>query len=211
MTTKQWIVSALLRLYPAAWRSEYGPELTGILLARPLGPRVIADVLWNGFRQRAQAAEPSTILGLAAMLVILTGFVLTGNYGRNWTAVLQPSARTFPPVAVTFLASELFVYLLIACGCWTHLRYGGKVRRAGVAAMRMALIASMPVMLAALLMMSGLLELRFGGPRLLAPSPWAILISPLARLPEFWIWGALGGQLGKWITRRRHRAGAIQP
>ena len=58
-TMKSCIVAALLRLYPAAWRSEYGPELSGILLARPLGPDVIADILWNGFRQRARAAEPS--------------------------------------------------------------------------------------------------------------------------------------------------------
>ena len=207
MTRKEWIAAALLRLYPRAWRLEYGDELTGILLTRPLGPRVIADVLGNGLWQRARAAEPSTILGLVAMLVILSGFVFMGaTYGRTWTALMQPSPRTFPPVAV--MASGLFVSLLIVCGCWTHLRHGGRARRAGVAAMRMGLIAGIPIMLAGVLMMAGLLELTFVGPRLPAPSAWAILIAPLIRLPEFWLWGAIGGKLGHQIRCWQQRAAA---
>jgi hypothetical protein len=202
MMMKEWVVAALLRLYPAAWRSEYGPELTGILLARSLGPGVLADVLWNGFRLRARVAEPSTILGLAAMLVVLSGFVLTGgSYGRTWMMLPQSSSKTFPPE--TALASGFFVFLLTACGCWTHLRHSGKARRSGLAAMRMGFIAGIPIMLAGVLMMSGLLDLRFVGSRLPPPAAWAVLISPLARLPEFWIWGALGGQLGKGIARQR--------
>jgi hypothetical protein len=65
--------------------------------------------------------------------------------------------------------------------------------------------------LAAVLLMSGLLELTRVDPRLPLPAPWAVLIAPLARLPEFWIWGAIGGQLGKWIARERRTARAIQP
>jgi hypothetical protein len=176
-----------------------------------LGLRVLADVLWSGFRQRAQAAEPSTILGLAAMLVVLSGFVLTGGaYGRTWMMLPQSSSKTFPPE--TALASGFFVFLLTACGCWTHLRHGGKARQSGLAAMRMGFIAGIPIMLAAVLMMAGLLDLRFVGSRLPPPSPWTILIAPLARLPEFWIWGALGGLLGKRIThQRRDGSGAIRP
>ena len=210
MTRKEWIVSVLLRLYPAAWRSEYGAELTDVLLARPLGLRVIANVLWNGCRQRARTAEPSTILGLVAMLVILSGFVFMGaTYGRTWTALMQPSPRTFPPVAV--MASALFVSLLVVCGCWTHLRHGGRARRAGMAAMRMGFIAGIPIMLAGVLMMAGLIELTFVGPRLPAPSAWAILIAPLVRLPEFWLWGAIGGKLGQRIRCSQQKAAAIRP
>jgi hypothetical protein len=212
MRTKHWIVTALLRLYPAAWRAEYGPELTGILLARPLSPSVIGDVLWSGLRHRAQAVEPSTILGLASMSVVLTGFVLTGGtYGRDWMAVLQPTSKTFPPVTVTFLGTELYVLLLIGCGCWTRLRYGGSVSRSGVAAVTMSLIAGLPVMVGGVLMTCGFFSVKFLGPDLPPVSPLVILISPLVRVPEFWIWGALGGQLGKWIARRRQQAGAIQP
>jgi hypothetical protein len=210
MIAKQWIVSALLRLYPAAWRAEYGSELTDILQTRPLGPSVIRDVAWNGLRQRGRDAEPSTLLGLTAMLVILTSFAVNGvSFGSTWTAWLQPSPRTFPPVMA--LASGLFVWLLIACGCWTHLEYGGTARRAGVAAMKMGLIAGIPIILAGVLMMAGLVKLTFVGPRVPPPPAWAVLIAPLARLPEFWIWGALGGQLGKRISRQKSAAGATPP
>jgi hypothetical protein len=201
---RQWIVGALLRIYPAAWRSEYGDELTGVLLARPLGPRVIADLLWNGLRQRVPTAAPSTIFGSAWMFIILIGLVEGG--GR---AMLQPTSMTFPPVAVTFMSSYYFIYLLIFCGCWTHLRNGGRARRSGLAGMRMGFIAGIPIMVTALLMMSGVLELSFAGARLPRPSTWAILIAPIARLPECWIWGAFGGMLGQRIARNRQRAGAI--
>jgi hypothetical protein len=199
-----FFVAVLVRLYPAAWRSEYGAELRDVLLARPLGPLTIADVLWNGLRLRAPAAEPSTILGVPLMLVIMAGLIESGG-----GAMLQPSSRTIPPVAVTVMTSPLLVYLLIFCGCWTHLRYGGSARRSGLAAMRMGFIVGIPVMLAAMLMLSGRLELRAVGAHAPPLPAWAILISPMARLPECWIWGALGGLLGRQIARNRKRAGAI--
>ncbi|HMC75720.1 MAG TPA: hypothetical protein VKH34_01265 [Vicinamibacterales bacterium] len=210
MTLEQRIVRMLLRLYPAAWRREYGDELTDVLLARPLTLTVVGDVITNGIRLRARAAEPSTILGLAGMLVILAGFVFMGaTYGHAWVALMQPSPRTFPPVQV--MASGLFVSLLVVCGCWTHLRHGGRARWAGVAAMRMALIAGIPFMIAGLLMMAGLLELTFVGTRLPPPSPWAVVIAPLVRLPEFWIWGAIGGKIGKQIRCWHQRTAATRP
>ena len=207
MTLKQRIVTALLRLYPAVWRREYGDELTDVLLARPLTPSIVGDVIANGAWLRLRAAEPSTILGLAGMLVILAGFVFMGaTYGHAWVALMQPSPRTFPPVTV--FASGPFVLLLVCCGCWTHLRHGGRARWAGVAAMRMGFIAGVPIMLAGLMMMSGTFELRLVGQPLPPPSPWAVLVAPLVRLPEFWIWGAIGGQLGKQVACWRRRVAA---
>ena len=108
------------------------------------------------------------------------------------------------------MASGTFVFLLVVCGCWTHLRHGGTARRAGLAAMRMGLIAGIPIVLAGGLVMSGVLELTLLG-GLPPPPPWAIVIAPLARLPEFWIWGAVGGQLGKRIARHKAAAGATRP
>ena len=198
------VVAALLRLYPAAWRSEYGPELTDILRARPLGPRVIADVLWSALRQRGRAAEPSTILGLVSMLAIVGLFVEAG------VAWLRPSSITFPTVTVTFFESYLYPYLLIFCGCWTHLRHGGTAKQSGTAAMKMTLIAGMPIIVGALLMMAGIVNLRVSPGLLHSPSAWSVLVAPLARLPGAWIFGALGGQLGKRIARNRQRAGATQ-
>ena len=201
--TKGWLVALLLRMYPTAWRRDYGEELADILLLCPLTPRVIADVAWNGCWQRGRTAEPSTILGVAVVLAVVISFVVTGGtYGRAWVPFLQASSRTFPPFEVTILASEIFAYLLVTCGCWTHLRHRGRAHESGVAAMRMSAIASVPVMVIAVLMMAGMLELKFVGPRLPPPSPLAILLTPLVRLPGAWIYGALGGQLGKWIARR---------
>ena len=209
---RQWIVGALLRLYPAAWRSEYGPELTGILLERPLSARVLADVVSNGLWQRARGAEPSTILGLASMFILLTGLVMSGGrYGGDALAVLRPSSTTFPTVTFTFFANEFYVLLLAGCGYWTYRRHAGKPSRCGVAAMRMSLIAGIPVMVIALLMVFGLVDLMPldpDGAARMRPSAWAILAAPLARVPEAWIWGSLGGLLGKCLARRRQAPSA---
>jgi hypothetical protein len=209
--TKNWVVAALLRIYPAAWRREYGAELAGILLGRPLRPREMADVACNGVWQRTRAAEPSTILGLCSMLLMLTGLVVPGgSYSGAWRALLQPSWRILPTVNVTFMASEFYVLLLVACGSWTYLRRGGRVTRSGLAAMRMSVIAGIPIVLIAVLLMSGFLDLAFvdaRGAATIRPSAFAILTAPLFRLPEAWIWGCIGGQLGKGIVRHRQTSG----
>lgn len=205
--TKDRIVAALLRLYPLGWRREYGVELSGILMARPLGPRVIADIALNGLWQRGRAAEPSTILGVASTLLMLTGFVMPGGGSSGvWGTLLRPSWRLFPTVNVTFMASEIYALLLVGCGCWTYLRHGSTAKRCGVAAMRMSVIAGIPIMFIALLVMSGFVGLAVldaRGAATIRPSALAILVAPLTRLPEAWIWGALGGQLGKWVSRQR--------
>ena len=208
--TKDWLIAALLRIYPAAWRREYGVELTAILQGRPLDLRVMTDVLWNALRLRVRDAEPSTILGLASMLLMLAGFIVPGgSYSGAWRALLRPSWRLFPTINVTFMASEAYVLLLVACGCWTYLRHGGKVTRSGLAAMRMSVIAGIPIMLIAVLLMAGFLEMAFldsQGAATIRPSALAILVAPLARVPEAWIWGSLGGLLGKRITREQQSA-----
>lgn len=212
MTRRSVIVAMLLRVYLRAWRREYGAELADILIARPVTPRVLADVAWNGLRQRVRAAEPSTLLGLASMLFLLGGVVLTPtNYDQRWTALLQPTSKTFPTVTVTFMLSEVYAILLVACGCWTHLRYGRTPGRAGVAAMKMSLIAGIPVTLGGLLMMFGLLDIATSPARsavVYFPIPLVLTLAPLLRVPEAWIWGAIGGLLGRWIARSRQRAAA---
>jgi hypothetical protein len=194
---RPWMVAALVRLYPPVWRQEYGAELEEILVARPLDTRVIGDVLWNGLWQRGRHAEPSTIFGLAAMLVIVTAFV-----GASRT---PPSSNIFGILTVSFLTSELYAILLVGCGCWTHLRHGGKVSRSGLAGMRMSLIAAIPVMFGAMLMLFGIVSLTFVGPHTPHPTPLAVLLTPLARLGDSWIWGAVGGLIGKRISHRRER------
>jgi hypothetical protein len=207
---KYLVVRTLLRLYPADWRREYGPELMDMLLVRPLTAAIIADVLWNGLRRRLPATEPATILGLVMMLAVLI-------------ELLQNKSIISPQT------SNLYILTLVAGGAWTHLRHGGRLSRSGRAAVRIAFIAGIPVMFTALLMLSGVplqmsrlhgaqdyCWIRVSEPstQWLAqaiqsatcpPAPLGVLFSPLFALPASWLWGMAGGALGRWITRGRRR------
>ena len=187
MSIRHRVVAALLRLYPSAWRNEYGAELTDILLTGPFGARVIGDVIRSGLWQRVRSTQPSTFLGVASLLVILIGFVLPGGpYGHGRTAFLQLTAMTFPTVEVTFLSSEIYIWLLMGCGCWTSLRYGSTATQAGIAGMRMSLIASIPIILGGVLILLGVLDVMFffDAGQIPRPHVLAILVAPIARLPE---------------------------
>jgi hypothetical protein len=231
MNIRHRLVTLLLRLYPSAWRSEYGPELTDMLLARPLGANTIADVLWSGLRQPVRSVEPSTLFGLVMMLVILSGFLWNiaapRPYGDASTELLQPSTKTLPTITVRPLASEPYVLLLVGCGCWMQLRRGGKVSQSGLAAMRICFIAGLPIMLAGILMLFGVLGLVVLGPgdtptpfhehgftytyysaQHNPPAPLSVMVSPLFRLPESWLWGTLGGWLGRRISVSRQTPAA---
>ena len=113
--TRQRLAEALLRVYPAAWRREYGEELFDILISRPLTWRVAADVLGAGLRQRIRAAEPATVLGVATVAVLLSQLALTAaGYRTPATAMLRPTDMTFPTVAASFMVSPVYPWLLIA-------------------------------------------------------------------------------------------------
>jgi len=218
------IIRALLRLYPKTWRQEYGPELADVLSHRPLSLRIVFDVVWNGAGQRVRDADPAMRMGVIVMLMVLTGVVwnvtvpLSG--GRGVAAVLQDSSKTLPTVVVTALASDLYVLVLVACGCWTHLRRGESASRCGIAAVKLGAVAGMPVMFVGILMLVGIVHLRIVGPgateatmaemgltftyyttRAHAPSALTVFTAPLFRLPESWIWGLVGGGVGRAIRR----------
>jgi hypothetical protein len=215
MTNRHSIAVALLRIYPPAWRAEYGSELLEILQARPLTPLIVADVIWNGLKQRTRSLEPATILGLASLLVIVTGFALTPTaYGKAWMAMVRPSNMTFPTVTVTFMASDIYAILLVTCGAWTYFRTGAGPRDAGYAAIRMSLIAGAPVIIFAALAALGAVDLTratsaSGAPILAGTRPSAVTVSvlslivaPLTRLFESWLWGWLGAFIACRQSRR---------
>jgi hypothetical protein len=225
MSARSRLVSVLLRVYPPEWRAEYGPELAGILERGPLGVGPVADLLWSGVRQRAKVAEPATLCGLVAMLIIGVGVGMNvagiPAFGRLLPSSVQDSWKLFPTVVATPLESELFVLSLITCGCWTVLRQG-EPSRPGVAAMKVTLLAGAPIMFGGLLMLLGLLDVTTGRPGdpltnvqehrftytyyttlYSRPSPIAILIAPLMKLPESWLWGALGGRFGRSVVKSR--------
>jgi hypothetical protein len=218
MTTHERIVAALLRLYPAEWRQEYGAEFSDMLLSRPPTAGLVVNVSLSGLRQRARYAAPATICGVVMMLVIAGGFgwniLASLNGGQGVAPMVRESGKTLPTLVVAPLQSEPYVLLMIACGWWTMLRYRG-ARSSGVAAMKLTFIAGIPVMIAGALMLAGVLgiaTLRPNGPvpttftpgyGLVFQSPLAIFIAPLFRLPESWIWGAVGGWLGRRVSDYR--------
>jgi hypothetical protein len=201
MSLRPRLVAALLRIYPARWRAEYGAELTDLLLARPLGVATIADVVWNGCRERVRSLDLATLFGLAAMAAILAllGWNLVGPqpHEHAWTRLLEPTGMTFPTITIRPLASGLYVVFVLWCGCAIHLREGATPMRSGIAAMKVSFIASLPIMVVGALMFLEIID-RAG-----SPAPLSILLAPLSHLGQSWIWGTLGGSLGQWIARRR--------
>jgi hypothetical protein len=234
---KHWIVGMLLRCYPVNWRREYGVELTEMLLARPLTAKIANDVLRNGLWQHLRMAEPSTLVGLAMLLVVLNGLA--------WN-IVAPSAYSNESVVLlqNLLGSNLYILLLVGCGIWTHLRHLGNMDRVELAAMKISFLAGTPMMFAGLLMLLGILRVIVLGPgdspttfhehgfaytyysaqqycwirvsepatQQLAqgirtatcpPAPLGVVVAPLFMLPASWLWGALGGLLGRWIARGR--------
>jgi hypothetical protein len=230
MNIRLFVVKALLRVYPADWRSEYGPELADLLLVGRLDVRTVRNVLRNGLWQRIRRPDPSTLFGVVAMLVVATGFVWNiaapPSSGGGLPVLLQESSKTFPTVIVPPLdvdISELYVVCLVGFGCWTQLHHGGTLRRSGLAAVKIHFIAGIPVMLVGALMLVGVLGVVVSGPGALPStfakhglaysyyntqqhelSPFAVLVAPLFRLPGAWIWGVVGGQLARGITHVRH-------
>jgi hypothetical protein len=180
MSMKEQIISVLLRVYPSSWRAEYGSELSELLRGRPLSFRVVGDVLWNGARQRARTADVSTVVGLVMMLVILGRVMIFG-----WTSLLQDSGITFPRVVVKPFRSEHYVWLLILVGCITHIRHGGNVAQSGKAAVKVTFLAGLPIMAAGIL---------------ISPASFHSWLAPLFALPLCWIWGLVGGGVGRWTS-----------
>ena len=202
--TRQRLAEALLRIYPDAWRREYGEELFDILISRPLTWRVAADVLGAGLRQRIRAAEPATVLGVATVVVLLSQLALTAaGYRTPATAMLRPTDMTFPTVAASFMVSLVYPWLLIGCGWWTAYRHSSySAKRCGMATMRMSLIGGIPVLVAGVLLAADVITASQVGLGGVSPMPLAVIVAPLARLPEAWLYGWMGA----WIRCQRVRS-----
>jgi hypothetical protein len=194
MNTRHRLIAAFLRVYPVSWRQEYGAELEDVLLARPLTAGIVVNVLWNGLRQRVRATEPATILGIVMMAIV------TGQFAFSSDPVLLSSEITWPPLVVSVLnpSTELYALLLMACGGWTNLKYGGRIGRSAWAAIKLTFIAGIPVMLAGALMLARVEE---ASPRVAV----ATLVAPLVALPYSGLWGAVGGSIGRRLSYLRRR------
>lgn len=207
MTFRQRLARALVNLYPTDWRREYGEELFDLLVARPLTWGGAVDVLWNGARLRIRFAEPWTVLGFASMLVVLAGFMIPPfRYSSSVTDVLRPSHMTFPTIVVTFMVSQVYIVLLMACGWLTGRRHPCAANRGGLAAMRMSLVAGAPVMIAGLLLATGAIGVTFTGMGSIHPNPLEVIAAPLARLPEAFLYGSMGAWTARYSVRTKKPA-----
>jgi hypothetical protein len=196
MTTKEWIVGALLHLYPARWRQEYGLELSDILLTQPLRVRTIVDVLGGGLRQRLRFAPPWAILGSAALAYIIVELSEASVIGT-----VRPSGITFPTYRVASMHTDLYALLLVVCGAWTELQHVSRRSSPGWAAVKLSMLAGSPIVIAGLLSAAGVRT----GP----PSALEVATAPIFVLPLHWIYGYLGGHLGstlrsfvRWLRSR---------
>jgi hypothetical protein len=199
-----WIRSALVRLYPRAWRTEYGDELRTLLCDQPLTVGVVFDVVRSAFWQRVRANVPAMSLGGACLLLFTFGIVLTPtSYASTMPALVEPSSITFPTLRVTFFESFPFMVLLVLCGWWTQVRRGRGAAGSGV---WLTLIAGLPVSALGFLLWIGVVHITFPAASPTGqgtiPHAVAMMIAPLMRAPESAIWSAIGGRLGRWVASR---------
>lgn len=221
------LASALIRLYPRAWRAEYGDEFRETLQSLPLTPAAIADVIASALGQRVRAMDTATVMGLLVMCSVLIqlswNVVAPMPYGDAWTQVVEPSRKLLPIVAVSPLGSNLYGFFILFSTFWMSMR-GRSETESAWAAVRICLIAGIPIMIAGVLIWAGALDLVIVGPADVPttfrehgwaftyysaqpnpPHPFSIVVAPLFRVGETWAWGLVGGLLGRrlWKSRRR--------
>jgi hypothetical protein len=223
------LISWLMRLYPKAWRKEYGAELTAMVQARPLTARVCSDVVRSAMWQRVRATQAATWVGLGLMLAV-TGAIAANIvdpppyvWAPGQSVSEQPELADHVKLLQRPMRSEWFVLIMAGIGFWSALRRKPHPARAAI---RVWLLASIPIAMLGLLMVSGVLsyiELNPGqtptpfdergivyiiykAPMgLPVPAPVVFLVSPLLRLPGAWLWGVVGGSLGQKVTGWRRR------
>ncbi len=231
MKTK--LVSVLMRLYPKAWRKQYGAELADMLQARPLTARVCSDIVLSALWQRVRAVEAATFVGLGLMLVTSAAIAwnIVGAPPYAWSPGQSLSEQPMLSERIELLQrplrSEFYVLVLAGIGFWTAWRGN---RSPGWAAVRVSTIASLPLVLIGLLMLFGVLDFielypgqtpapfdqrgisytfYKGLQQIPGPAPIVLLLSPLLRLPGAWMWGSIGGWIGrKMFGSRRQTASA---
>jgi hypothetical protein len=105
-------------------------------------------------------AYPVGVVAMAAITAIsVWNIVAPQPYGTGWTALLVPSAKTLPNVLVAPLGADVYLLALGAFGCWWALSRGVGPARAGLAATRVSFLAGLPILVAGVLMMTGMLGL----------------------------------------------------
>lgn len=226
---KSRLVAVLMRLYPKAWRNEYGAELAEMLWARPLTARVFGDVVVSAMSQRMRGIQAPTWVGVGLMLV-MSGAIAANIvdpppyvWAPGQSVAEQPELADQVKLVQRPMRSGLFVLVMFGIGFWSALRGNARPARAAI---RVWLIASIPLAAIGVLMVTGVLSyiellpgqtpVPFDARGLVyvvykaplgipASPPIAFLLSPLLRLPGACLWSIVGCSLGKKLARWRQR------
>ena len=186
---KMMLVSLLMRLYPRAWRKEYGTELGDMLRARPLTARVCSDVVLSAMWQRARAVDLATWVGLGFMLAI-SGAIAANIvdpppyvWAPGESISEQPELADQVKLVQRPMRSELFVLVMAGIGFWSALSPKPRPARAAI---RVWLIASIPLATIGVLMLTGVVSLVLAVALLatLIPAARAALVQPMRILRE---------------------------
>jgi hypothetical protein len=116
---KRRIIQKLLRLYPPQWRDEYGAELEDLLLAEPLQPALVLNVIANALRQQVRISNhpPSAVRFLTFVLRVSFAFgaLLCGLHAMGYWVILQvggvPPAESGGIALVVYRSVFWFVIL----------------------------------------------------------------------------------------------------
>ena len=112
---KRQIVAALVGLYPARWRREYGEEFRDVLTRRPLDAATVVDAIWSALGQQLRSGEPWIIVGVPWLALnlatILWNILYSGPYQFDSLGGNRPN-----------LIPLLGLLLPVTIGYWTVLR-----------------------------------------------------------------------------------------
>ena len=213
---KRQIVAALVGLYPARWRREYGEEFRDVLTRRPLDAATVVDAIWSALGQQLRSGEPWIIVGVPWLALnlatILWNILYSGPYQFDSLGGNRPN-----------LIPLLGLLLPVTIGYWTVLRdpING---RGGRAAMKNILLITWPLSVIGILYGLGILKVIVLGPGDLATTfhehgfaytvydhtrrhiAWAgLFVIPLIQLPFCAALGWLGGLAARGQAHFRRR------
>lgn len=201
-------MSALIRLYPRAWRDRYATEFQALLESRPPGVRERIDIVGGAIDARLHPELPGQPEGplpfrrlpMASITMGIAGVLFLAWLGlglrdfRGWGAGMPASADTI--MLLSFLASLALAmsHVLIAYGTQSSMRaVGGPA--ASVAAVAFGLVAfGVGVLAMVALLASAALAWSVAGRGVPAwlSAVWAA--SGVAAVAAFMAFGAGGGQ-----------------
>lgn len=198
-----FIVHALVRVYPPAWRLEYGDELELMLVRRPLTVGIVCNVFAHGIWQRLRFAPIWKLGGATLALKMVIGTIVNSIWPLTPTAYNR------------FFTSDLAI--AFAVGCFAVLRDRRNIRSAMGSAAMAATLGVIPEVILGLLWAANLVHPTILG---LDGSPFIVghgvtflcfrgqPSNPLEVLPSFFltlpfcavpagVMGLLGGSIAK--------------